>query len=401
MIRVHIAEMRSAMVVALLVGIIPSVASMQISTPAAQDPPPAEQADATSIDPASEPTVTDTEEATKPPTPQRSGLSPSDNVELQRLFNELRRELLNDEWETVHWWLNVMGIVFTFFGIVVAIAGFLGYRRFREIEHEAGQSVKTATKHAETTATHAEAAKHYLQQTKHSRDRSRDILQTLNTQITPADAEEVNREAGIAGTDPKASPIDKAVARATSLQKEGKADAAVEEWRAIAHVMEGSDDNLAARGWFNVGNLISNKPEESTLAYDNSIRLRPTSFEAYNNRGVDKFELERYDAAILDFDEAIRLKPDQSEPFNNRGNAKQQLGRHVDAVADHDVAIRLTPDNATPHYNRGIANLTLGHRGEARSDFNRALQLAQESGAANVAEKAKQKLRETDAEGPS
>ena len=420
---VRVAEMRSAIVVALLVGIIPSVASAQISTPAPQDSPPAEQSDKTSGDPASEASVTDGEEATQPRTPQRSALSPADNVELQRRFNELRRELLDDEREEVHGWLNVVGIVLTFFGIVVAIAGFLGYRRFREIEREAGRSAAIVTEHAKTAAARAATGERYLQETKEIRNSSREILQG-DTQIagdreegTQADGiagpdpkasaintapDEGKPAGGTAGPDPKASAIDTAVARAVALEKESKPNAAAEEWRAIARVTEGSDNELAARAWFSVGRLIDDqKPEERVVAFDNSIRLSPASSGSYNNRGVQKHNLGRYKAAILDYDEAIRLNPESSMAFSNRGNAKRMLDQSTDAMADYDEAIRLKPDSATPRFNRGTLNLALGHREEARSDLNRVLQLAQEPDDADVAARAEQKLRELDAEARS
>ena len=51
---------------------------------------------------------------------------------------------------------------------------------------------------------------------------------------------------------PEASLTDKAIADAVSLQQQGKRDDAIEKWRALAHIAEGSDNDLAARAWFSL-----------------------------------------------------------------------------------------------------------------------------------------------------
>ena len=46
----------------------------------------------------------------------------------------------------------------------------------------------------------------------------------------------------------------------------------------------------------------------------------------------------------LNYTEAIHLKPDYIEVYNNRGISKSMLGRYDEAVADYTEAIRLKPD---------------------------------------------------------
>ena len=45
-------------------------------------------------------------------------------VEIQRHSNELRREFLNDWASSINWWLAVIAIVLTAFGIAIPIAAF-------------------------------------------------------------------------------------------------------------------------------------------------------------------------------------------------------------------------------------------------------------------------------------
>ena len=56
--------------------------------------------------------------------PPASSTIPSEvEAENQRLINELRSELLDDRADYIDRWLSVIGVVLTFFGIVVAIVG--------------------------------------------------------------------------------------------------------------------------------------------------------------------------------------------------------------------------------------------------------------------------------------
>ena len=67
--------------------------------------------------------------------PPARSTSPSEvEAENQRLINELRSELLDDRADYIDRWLSVIGVVLTFFGIVVAIVGVWGFRKFQKIE---------------------------------------------------------------------------------------------------------------------------------------------------------------------------------------------------------------------------------------------------------------------------
>ena len=175
---------------------------------------------------------------------------------------------------------------------------------------------------------------------------------------------------------PKASLIDKAIANAVDLQQQGKRKEAVEKWRAVANIVEGEDNDLAARAWASSGYLVGEKnPKDAIFAFDQAIRLKPDYAEAYNNRGVTKAALGRYDDALADHDETIRLKPDYAEAYNNRGAAKAGLGRYDDALADHDETIRLKPDYAYAYTNRGAAKAGLGRYDDALADHDETIRL--------------------------
>ena len=290
-------------------------------------------------------------------------------VEMQRHFNELRRELLDDRARVVDWWLFATGIVLTFFGIVVAIVGIVGFRRFREIENEAKKSIQIVTDLEK-------AAKRHLEEIEKTREKSHEIAQRMNAKLVADDPDGVGQAVKNVQNNPNASLIDKAVADTVLLQRQGNREDAIEKWRAIAHIAEDADAFLAARAWFSVGYLLpKERHEEAILANDLAIRLKPDYAEAYHNRGVAKESLGQYVDAIADCDEAIRLKPNIAEAYTNRGNAKGKLGRHKEAIADYDEAIRLKPDVAEAYHNRGVAKESLARHEDAITDYDKAIRL--------------------------
>ena len=160
-----------------------------------------------------------------------------------------------------------------------------------------------------------------------------------------------------------ASLIDKAIASAVQLQRQGKTEAAIEKWRSIANVAGEEDRPLQARAWASIGYLL------------------------------DKGEGADWEAVLDAYTKAIELNPDYAAAYNNRGIAKSHLGQDEAALADYDRAIELNPALAVAYNNRGNANVALDRRPAAREDFETALALAQEAGNENVVASAKRNLR--------
>ena len=291
-----------------------------------------------------------------------TGLDAAAAVEIQRRFNELRRELLESRMKRVDWWLAATAIFLTLLGVVAVIAGYIGFRRFREIEAEARG-----------------AAQSLIDEIKAKRDEAAEALERVNAQDVSDAPNEADRAAASVQKNPQASPIEQAIAAAILLQRRGNTEGAIEKWRAVANVVDGADNkDLAARAWFSVGYLLqeSNGDLESSIdAYDKAIQLKPDMVAAYNNRGNVNDNLGRYEHAIVDYDEAIRLKPDYAKACYNRGNAKYELGQYEYAVADYDKAIRLKPDYVEAYCNRGVAKKKLDRGGDAIVDYDEAIRL--------------------------
>ena len=352
MIRLLAAWTRIAIVAVSMAMSIPAITFAQTPESATESEPTAGD-NASPVQAASGP-EDNTSVETNPPA---RSTSPSEvEAENQRLINELRSELLDDRADYIDRWLSVIGVVLTFFGIVVAIVGVWGFRKFQKIETE---------------------AKNILGEIKKTRDKSLDILQDLNAEAATENPAKANQAVKNTREDPGASLTGKAIADAISLQQQGKRDDAIEKWRAIAHVVEGSDNNLSAQAWFSVGYLLHQDKdlENSIGAYDRAIHLKPDFAEAFNNRGNAKADSGEYAAAIADYDKAIHLKPDLAKAFNNRGASQAALKHYGAAIADCDTAIRLDPDLVTAFNNRGNAKADSGEYAAAVADFDKAINL--------------------------
>ena len=274
--------------------------------------------------------------------------------------------------------------------ISVALAGRSIPKQFDEIniEVKAEKSVETVTKLAED-------AKSYVDEIERNRDKSDKLLRDLNAKTAADDPTRAKLAIEDVRENPKASSTAKAIAKAISLQEQGKEEGAIKTWRGIADAFEEVDRELAATAWFSVGYLLfqQKKPEDAIAVYDQAIRLKPDYAEAYNNRGIAKRTLERYEDAIADHDQAIRLKPDHAGAYTNRGIAKRTLGRYEDAIADYNQAIRLKPDYTDAYNNRGTAKAELERYEDAIADHDQAIRLdPNDAGAYNDRGIAKSKL---------
>ena len=278
-------------------------------------------------------------------TPNRDTAATAD-VEMDHRFNELRRELLDDRAKGLDWWLTATAIFLTLLGVAAAILGYFGFKRLNRIESEARENMEASKKHARKAQKYKEAAQSELEEIKTTLDKIR---------------------------------IDREVSEAILLQQQNRTDEAIEKWRSIANITEGTDDGRAAQSWFSIGYLLHIKAEPNfdaaINAYDAALRLNPADAVAYYNRGLARYALSQYAAAITDYDSALRLNPAYADAYNNRGGARYALGQYAAAITDYDSALRLNPAYADAYNNRGLVRASLDQHDAAIADYDSALRL--------------------------
>ncbi len=267
------------------------------------------------------------------PAPDKSGRDAATDVEIQRHFNELRRELLDHRVKLADWWLTAIAGFLTFFTLVAVIVGYLSFQRFEDIETKAEG--------------HAEEAGRIVEQIKGMHGDAQTLLKGMTAETVHNEPDKASEVVETVQQNPVASMIDRAVASAISLQRQGKGEKAIAKWRSIANVAEGVNSQLQARAWFSIGYLHREKSDWGAMidAYDEAIRLKPDYADAYYNRGVVKERLGQYEAALADLNQAIRLEPDDAEAYNNRGNVKIYLGNLNEAREDYQKALDLAQES--------------------------------------------------------
>ena len=109
--------------------------------------------------------------------------------------------------------------------------------------------------------------------------------------------------------------------------------------------------------------------------YNTAIRLKQSSPNVYNNRGLIYVAKKEYLKAIADYDRAILLDPKYVLAFNNRGNAWMIKRNYKKAFADYNEAIHLDPKLAMAYNNRGNVWRATGDYSRAIVDYNEAIRL--------------------------
>jgi len=135
------------------------------------------------------------------------------------------------------------------------------------------------------------------------------------------------------------------------------------------------DNKALAKEWFDKGLAEKTDMNKQIEFYTKAIQLDPDYKDAYNNRGIAKYNLGKYTEAITDYDKAIQLDPNFKEAYNNRGISKNNLGKHTEAITDYDKAIQLDPNYKAAYNNRGNVKDDLGKYTEAITDYDKAIQL--------------------------
>lgn len=207
-------------------------------------------------------------------------IDPSDKVELQQLFNDLRKEYLDTRNGAINWWLQFITIVLAFFGIVVVILGYFGIKNFRELEARAEKSVE-------------KIEEHLTQSKAHLRE-----MTSIDTS-DPEKAPEIEKAIQDVQSDPDPSFIDQVLTDIYTLQRNGRVEDAVEKWRSIANIAEGTDNNLASRAWLSIAYLLPERNDRLT-AYDKAMDLNPDYMRSPSNQPISRHSRVFHEGIVID-----------------------------------------------------------------------------------------------------
>ena len=72
-----------------------------------------------------------------------------------------------------------------------------------------------------------------------------------------------------------------------------------------------------------------------------AVRLSPTLFKAYYNRGKNRLAIHNTEGALADFDKATSLKPEHPKAHEFFADALMQAGKENEAALHWAIAERL------------------------------------------------------------
>jgi len=104
-----------------------------------------------------------------------------------------------------------------------------------------------------------------------------------------------------------------------------------------------ADENLRIAVEFN----RKSEFETSLLFCNKALDINPNLVSAFFLRGINNYNLDNFDDAVVDFTVVIRLKPDYVEAYYQRAKARQAKNDFIGAVQDFNRARELNPGKAT------------------------------------------------------
>ena len=95
--------------------------------------------------------------------------------------------------------------------------------------------------------------------------------------------------------------------------------------------------------WVRKGITLYNNKDyyEAELCFNEAVRLSPTLFKAYYNRGKNRLAIHNTEGALADFDKATSLKPEHPKAHEFFGDALMQAGKENEAALHWAIAERL------------------------------------------------------------
>ena len=118
--------------------------------------------------------------------------------------------------------------------------------------------------------------------------------------------------------------------------------------------------------------------KDSRTLWEHVLRIDPTNYVAYTNRGYLRDEAGDQRGALADYDTALAIHPGYALAYYDRGTARKALGDLAGAMTDLSAAIQFNPRDPRAWNNRGWAREATGDLAGAAADYAEALRRAPE-----------------------
>ena len=123
------------------------------------------------------------------------------------------------------------------------------------------------------------------------------------------------------------------------------------------------------------------KSEAALEEYEKAIKIDPNNADAYNALGnLLREQLNDTDRAIKEYCKAITLNPKSHLPYNGLGNATTDKGEYNRAIAAFNKAIEINPNYAHAHNNLSLVLWSQNKRDDAIKKIRQGLKLPEQKG---------------------
>lgn len=118
-----------------------------------------------------------------------------------------------------------------------------------------------------------------------------------------------------------------------------------------------------------------NRIDDAIAVFTKLIKIDPTNFYAFYNRGTLYSKKGNFDQSILDYNKAIEINPRDVNPWFNRGLDYLEKANLVQAISDFNKVIEINPNYDRAYLNRGVAYDRQGNPDKAVLDYNKAIEI--------------------------
>src|SRR5262249_34969064 len=116
--------------------------------------------------------------------------------------------------------------------------------------------------------------------------------------------------------------------------------------------------------------------KDSRTLWEYVLRIDPTNYVAYTNRGYLRTVAGDAQGGLADYDTALAIHPGSAPAYYDRGTARLQAGALAAALGDLSRSIELNPGDPRAWNNRGWVRERTGDLGGAAADYAEALRRA-------------------------
>jgi tetratricopeptide (TPR) repeat protein len=276
-------------------------------------------------------------------------------------------------------WLNTLGILIAFFGIVVPVVGFVfGRKIYRDIEKQKNEAEKKLVEMKNLVEDAKKLLKAIEANKKISDEMTQMYRKSRKGELSDKDKSNMQQKLSEMEGEKDVSPLNRSLKEALELFLSEKYDEAIEKYRAIINnYKKDITIDLLVSIYFNMAySYFRINQFDTTIRYlDMVIELEPNDARVWSNKGAALAELGKNEDAIKCSDEAIKIDQKYPKAWSNKGFALCNLGKNEDAIKCFDEAIKIDQKYAKAWSNKGFALYNLGNNEEAVKCFDEAIKI--------------------------